>query len=58
MLSFNYLGFDADTYLWHFGDGQTSTEPNPTHTYATAGTYTVTLTVTYADNSTLSKSVF
>ncbi|SDA92901.1 PKD domain-containing protein, partial [Algoriphagus alkaliphilus] len=34
------------TYLWSFGNGNTSTQMNPTHTYASAGTYTVTLTST------------
>lgn len=34
------------TYLWDFGDGETSTEKNPVHTYAQKGEYTVTLTVT------------
>ncbi|MBV9495626.1 MAG: right-handed parallel beta-helix repeat-containing protein [Acidobacteria bacterium] len=33
------------SYLWQFGDGETSTEANPTHVYA-AGTYTATLTIT------------
>ena len=33
------------SYLWHFGDGQTSTAPAPSHTYP-AGTFPVTLTVT------------
>ncbi|MDW8431120.1 MAG: choice-of-anchor A family protein [Flavobacteriales bacterium] len=32
------------TYLWDFGDGNTSTDVNPTHTYANPGTYTVKLT--------------
>lgn len=31
------------SWLWNFGDGQTSTEANPIHTYITPGTYTVTL---------------
>ncbi|MDR1089951.1 MAG: PKD domain-containing protein [Prevotella sp.] len=31
------------TWLWDFGDGQTSAEKNPTHTYTSAGTYTATL---------------
>jgi PKD repeat protein len=34
------------TYLWDFGDGQTSTDQNPAHTYAADGTYSVTLIVT------------
>ncbi len=33
------------SWLWNFGDGQTSTEQNPAHTYMKEGTYTVTLTV-------------
>ena len=33
------------SWLWDFGDGQTSAERNPVHTYQAAGTYTVTLTV-------------
>ena len=36
------------TYLWDFGDGNTSTTQNPTHTYAADGTYTVCLTVSDA----------
>lgn len=36
------------TYLWEFGDGQTSTLPNPTHLYENPGNYDVTLTVTNA----------
>ncbi len=35
----------ADSYLWDFGDGNTSTEQNPTHVYATGGTYAVQLIV-------------
>lgn len=32
------------TYLWNFGDVQTSTAANPTHIYAGIGSYNVTLT--------------
>ena len=35
---------DIVTYLWDFGDGNTSTEENPSHAYASAGTYSVSLT--------------
>ncbi|MCB9233932.1 MAG: PKD domain-containing protein [Bacteroidia bacterium] len=28
-------------YVWHFGDGTTSTQTNPTHTYTTEGTFDV-----------------
>jgi gliding motility-associated-like protein len=39
----------AETYLWDFGDGTTSSEENPSHLYAQAGTYTITLTVSSAN---------
>ncbi len=35
----------ADTYLWDFGDGGTSTQFEPSYTYFNPGVYTVTLTV-------------
>ncbi len=31
------------SWLWNFGDGQTSAEANPTHTYLSNGTYDVSL---------------
>ncbi len=34
------------SYLWNFGDGNTSTQFSPTHTYTVDGFYDVTLTVT------------
>jgi len=37
------------TYLWEFGDGQTSTEQNPQHVYASSGLYSVKLTATKGD---------
>jgi hypothetical protein len=33
------------SYLWDFGDGNSSTMANPTHSYALAGNYQVSLTV-------------
>lgn len=37
---------DIISYLWDFGDTNSSTGPNPSHTYATAGQYEITLDVT------------
>jgi len=34
---------DPRSFLWNFGDGETSTEQDPIHTYTTPGTYSVTL---------------
>lgn len=47
----NPSGQTITSYLWNFGDGQTSTQQNPTHTYATPGSYTVTLTVACGENT-------
>ncbi len=48
-----YFGLDSlsvgVSYLWDFGDGNTSTEQNPVHTYAQDGFYVVTLTVVGSD---------
>ena len=41
-VTFINISSDAETYLWTFGDGGTSTEINPIKTYAN-GTYEVTL---------------
>jgi PKD repeat protein len=42
---------DPTSWLWDFGDDETSTEQHPTHEYAEAGTYTVSLTATNAGGS-------
>ncbi|MFT5168943.1 MAG: PKD repeat protein [Saprospiraceae bacterium] len=39
------------SWLWDFGDGNTSTQQNPQHTYSSPGTYTVCLTVTNSSGS-------
>ena len=44
-IQFTDLTPGATSWLWDFGDGNTSTLPNPVHTYAHDSTYTVTLTV-------------
>lgn len=50
------------SYLWDFGDGNTSVLTNPTHTYATYGAYTVKLYTTsgygYVDSSDIQVTVF
>lgn len=43
---FNNTSTNATSYLWDFGDGNTSTVQNPSHVYTSAGTYSVSLTVT------------
>lgn len=42
--SFTNLAIGADSWLWDFGDGSTSTELNPVHLYQDTGSYTVSLT--------------
>jgi len=46
-VDFTNLSINSTSYLWEFGDGNTSTENNPTYTYSTAGTYDVTLNASY-----------
>jgi len=45
-VTFTNKSVNATSYLWDFGNGQTSTEENPTVQYDTPGLYTVTLTCT------------
>ena len=46
IISFGNTSQNAISYLWDFGDGNTSTETNPVHTFSTDGTYLVSLTST------------
>jgi len=52
-ITFNNTSVGADSlvasWLWNFGDSNTSNLKNPTHTYTAAGTYNVTLTVNNLD---------
>lgn len=43
-VTFTNMTKQEATFVWEFGDGQTSTEKSPVHEYAAIGTYTVTLT--------------
>ena len=52
-----------DSWLWDFGDEETSTDQNPLHTYDEAGWYTVSLTTTwsscgYSDTETKEKYIY
>lgn len=42
--SFTNLAVGADSWLWDFGDGNTSAEMHPVHVYSDTGSYTVSLT--------------
>ncbi|MGS0692997.1 immune inhibitor A domain-containing protein [Shewanella sp. 0m-4] len=44
------------SYLWDFGDGNTSAAQSPSYTYGVAGSYTVKLTVTDSMGQTAQKS--
>ncbi len=47
------------SWIWNFGDGNTSTEQNPVHVYNNPGLYTVSLTASNAGgNNTLTKSSY
>lgn len=43
-VTFTNTSTNAVSYLWDFGDGNTSTEENPEHIYSQNGNYDVTLT--------------
>ena len=45
-------GGTISSWLWTFGDGQTSTAQNPSHTYTTTGNYNINLTVTNSNGCT------
>ncbi|MBN2614215.1 MAG: right-handed parallel beta-helix repeat-containing protein [Bacteroidales bacterium] len=47
----------ADSYLWDFGDGNSSTQSNPTNVYTEPGNYDVTLTVTASNGNTAKKTL-
>jgi|GEM_PF-898716 len=46
VITFTNTSQNANSYLWEFGDGTTSTITNPSKTYNSKGTYNVKLTAT------------
>ncbi len=57
-VSFNGTGSTGETtYLWSFGDGDSSTISQPTHIFSLAGTYTTSLMVTSSQGLTDQKTV-
>lgn len=46
IINFTNLSSEASTYLWDFGDGNTSDEEDPSFTFEGEGTYGVSLTAT------------
>ncbi|MCB0735988.1 MAG: PKD domain-containing protein [Bacteroidetes bacterium] len=47
--TFTNSSTNATSYVWHFGDGNTSTNTNPKHLYSAAGSYTAKLIATNAE---------
>lgn len=45
-ITFSNQSSNADSWLWNFGDGTTSTVQNPVHYYPNSGSYNVSLTAT------------
>jgi len=58
-VTFTNKSQNAVSYLWDFGDGQSSSDMNPAHLYSLGGTFNVTLTAKNSVNVTnsVSKSV-
>lgn len=50
-VTFQNMSKEADSYVWEFGDGETSQDINPVHNYPEFGSYTVKLKATNAGGS-------
>ncbi len=50
-VTFTNTSQDGNTYLWNFGDSNTSTDENPIHTYNDTGSFIVSLIATNNDGS-------
>lgn len=51
-ITFTNTSVVGESYLWNFGDGNTSTDLVPNHSYTDFGTYPVTLTITSSEGCT------
>lgn len=56
LVSFTNQSANAVSYLWNFGNGNTSTLPNPSASFINQGTYTVTLTTKDVSGTTMNTS--
>jgi len=56
-VSFQQQSIDAADYIWHFGDGTSSTESQPQHLYNNPGSYEVTLVVSNSQTCNLEDSI-
>lgn len=56
MLEISNCSEGASTYLFDFGNGETSEQANPAISFETGGSYTITLTVTNEDQETKTKT--
>lgn len=51
-INFTNTSVDANSFLWEFGDGTTSTQVNPSHIYTEGGAFNVKLTASNESGST------
>jgi gliding motility-associated-like protein len=56
-VEFSNLTTEATSFLWDFGDGNTSSLVTPSHTYSNSGVYTVTLTATGPGGTSVANNV-
>ncbi len=56
-INFTNLSFEATTFVWDFGGGNTTSEEDPSFTFAGEGTYPVTLTASDANDASGSISI-
>ena len=56
-IEFTNTSTNAKSYVWDFGDGNTSTAANPTHTYSNYEVRTVTLKATNGSSSATATTV-